>query len=99
MDYVLDEEIDQLLWIELRFGPLQKTIKGGYDMNKADALHQELVTLLQKYQKQLNLKSPVPRIRVWATNDKLNFLFFDKNTGKRVLLGAWLSGKETYHEH
>lgn len=91
--------IEVLIWMEKRFGPLQKTIQGGYNMDKADKAQHELASLLAKYQKQLGLHTPLPRIRVWATDDKLNFLFFDKNTGRRILLGAWLSGKETHYEH
>jgi hypothetical protein len=93
------DAIEKLLWMEKRFGPLQKTIQGGYSMDKADQIQHELNALLSKYQKQLNISSPVPRIRIWTTDDKLNFLFFDKNTGKRILLGAWLSGKETSYDH
>ena len=93
------EEIETLTWMEKRFGPLQKTIQGGYNMDKADQIQHELTALLAKYQKQLNIQSPIPRIRVWTTDDKLNFLFFDKNTGKRILLGSWLSGKEAPYEH
>ena len=93
------DEIEVLIWMERRFGPLQKTIEGGYNMDKADAIQRDLTSLLNRCQKQLGLVAPVPRIRVWTTENKLNFLFFDKNTGKRVFLGAWLSGKETYYEH
>ena len=93
------DEFEILVWMEKRFGPLQKTIKGGFNMDKADAIQSELSALLHRYQKQLAIKEPIPRIRVWTTDDKLNFLFFDKATGKRVLLGLWLSGKESYHEH
>lgn len=93
------DDIEVLLWMEKRFGPLQKTIRGGYNMDKADQIQHELVALLGKYQKQFSIASPVPRIRVWATDDKLNFLFFDKSTGKRIFLGAWLSGKEIHYEH
>ena len=93
------DEIEVLIWMEKRFGPLQKTIEGGYNMDKADQAQRDLTTMLQKYQKQLGLTAPIPRIRVWTTEDKLNFLFFDKNTGKRILLGSWLSGKETHYEH
>lgn len=91
--------IEFLISMEKRFGPLQKTVQGGYSMDKADAIQHELASMLQKYQKQLGLKEPVPRIRVWTTEDKLNFLFFDRNTGKRILLGAWLLGKEDHYEH
>ncbi len=93
------DDIDELTRMEKRFGPLQKTISGGYSMDKADAIQKQLSELLTKYKKQLNLTIPVPKIRVWTTDDKLNFLFFDKDTGKRVLLGIWLSGKETHFEH
>lgn len=92
-------DIELLIWMEKRFGPLQKTIQGGFSMDKADAMQHELAAMLIKYQKQLNLQDPVPRIRVWTTENKLNFLFFDKSTGKRILLGSWLSGKEAYYEH
>lgn len=93
------DDIEVLIWMEKRFGPLQKTIQGGYNMDKADAIQHELAALLAREQKRLNITTPIPRIRVWTTDDKLNFLFFDKTTGKRILLGAWLSGKETHYEH
>jgi hypothetical protein len=93
------DEIEILIWMEKRFGPLQKTLVGGYSMDKADAAQSELFSLLHRHHKQLNLQNPMPKIRAWrAHDDKLNFLFFDKYTGKRILLGDWLTGKETFDE-
>lgn len=93
------DDLEILLWMEKRYGPLSKTIPDGYSMDKVDQIEKQLVTLLQKYKEQLKLNSPMPRIRMWTTENKVNFLFFDKETGKRVLLGEWLSGKEGYYEH
>ena len=93
------DEIEAILYMELRFGPLCKSIPGGWGIDKVDVLDKELVTLLQKYKSEKGIRNPIPRIRSWVSENKLNFLFFDKETGKRILLGEWLSGRERKYEH
>lgn len=90
-------DIEKLLWIEKRFG-ITKTVGENPPNDKIEATENELLGILSKYREQLKLNSPVPRVRMWLTNDKLNFLFFDRKTGKRVLLGDWLANKETQYE-
>lgn len=92
-------ELEFLEWAEARHGPLQKTIRGGFSMGKVDSIQSELTAILNKYKSVLNIKTPVPRMRVWATEDKLNFIFLDRITGRRILLANWLSGKDSYYEH
>lgn len=95
-------DIEFITWMELRFGPLTKTITGNYSMDKVDQIERELKELLTKYKDELKLHNPVPRIRMWVTDkpeNTVHFLFFDKNTGKRVLLGQWLNNQEGYNEH
>jgi hypothetical protein len=91
-------DIEVLIRMERRFGPLSKTIVGGYAMNKMDSIKTEFVGILQKYKEELAIAMPIPFIRMWAEDDKVHFLFFDKNTGKRILLGEWLEGKELPYE-
>lgn len=92
------EDIELLTRMERRFGPLSKTFSGGYSMSKIDTIKAEFMNLLQKYKSELEIRSPIPYIRMWTSEDKVNFLFFDKNTGKRILLGEWLEGKEVPYE-
>lgn len=90
-------DIELITWMEKRFGTLSKTIP-NFTMDKADRVKVELVSLLQKYKSELNIRNPIPYIRSWSEADKVNFLFFDKLSGKRVLLGEWLEGKESPYE-
>lgn len=90
-------DIDKILWIELRHG-ITKTIGANPTNDKVEATENELVSILSKYREQLKISNPLPRVRMWLTNDKLNFLFFDRKTGRRVLLGDWLSNRETKYE-
>jgi hypothetical protein len=93
-------DIERIIWMEKRFGPLSKSIPGGFNMEKVDQIEGQLISLLQRYKTELLILGPIPRIRMWAEEDKVNFLFFDKETGKRILLGQWLSNKnEAYYEH
>lgn len=92
-------ELEILTRMEKNYGPLSKKLKGEYTSDLIDKLEVELVSLLQKYRSENSLKSPIPRIRMWIQENKVHFLFFDKATGKRVILGEWLSGKEGYYEH
>lgn len=92
-------EIEILTRMEKNYGPLSKKIVGEYTTDMIDKLEVELVQLLQKYKSQLNVKNPIPRIRMWIKENKVQFLFFDKATGKRVILGEWLSNKDGYYEH
>ena len=90
-------DIEKILWIEKRFG-ITKTIGENPSNDKVEATENELVGLLSKYREELRITNPLPKIRIWLTNDKLNFLFFDRKSGKRILLGDWLANKETTYE-
>lgn len=92
-------EIEILLYIEKRFGCLSKSVQSTNGTVRIEAIDGELRELLNKYKNELNLPSPIPRVRSWVAEDRVNFLFFDKITGKRILLGDWLSGKEGRYEH
>lgn len=90
-------DIEKITWIEKRFG-LAKNVGNNPSNDKVESTEIELLTILSRYREELRITSPVPKIRIWITNDKLNFMFFDKRNGKRVLLGDWLSNKETKYE-
>lgn len=90
-------DIEKIRWIELRFG-ITKTIGSNPSNDKVESVESELTSILSKYREQLRITYPLPRIRIWLTNDKLNFMFFDRKSSKRVLLADWLSNKETTYE-
>lgn len=90
-------DIEKLIWIEKRFG-ITKTLKDSNSNEKMETIENELSALLSKYREQLKISQPVPKVRMWATNDKLNFLFFSRSSGKRILLGDWLANKDTPYE-
>lgn len=90
-------DIEKLLWIEKRFS-FTKTIGENPSNDKVDSIENELLSILSRYKEELKISSQMPKIRIWLTNDKLNFLFFDRKTGKRILLGDWLLNKETPYE-
>lgn len=90
-------DIEKLIWIEKRFG-ITKTIGEAPSTEKMEVIENELLALLSKYREQLKITHPLPKVRMWATHDKLNFLFYSRNTGKRIFLGDWLSNKEIPHE-
>lgn len=93
-------ELEALLYMEKRFGPLSKSIPGEWSIDKVEAIDRELVALLNKFRADHQIASPLPRIRSWVEdNKKVNFLFFSKDTGKRILLADWLMGKEGPYEH
>lgn len=89
-------DIEKILWIEMRHG-ITKTISDTSN-ESVEATENELVNILTKYREQLNITMPVPRIRMWLTNDKLNFMFFERKSGKRILLGSWLANEEKPYE-
>lgn len=89
------DELDTLLYIEARYG-LTKTVGPVMNADQVDSIENELVGLLNKYKEIKKITNPLPRIKMWLSNDKLNFMFFDKKTGKRVLLGLWLLDKGGY---
>lgn len=91
-------DLEILTRMEKNYGPLTKKL-GVYTTDVIDKLEAELVQMLQKYKAQMNVRSPIPRIRMWIQDNKVNFLFFDKSTGKRVILGEWLENKNGYYEH
>lgn len=90
-------DIEKITWIELRFG-MTKDIGDNPSNDRVEAVENELFTLLNRYREELKIKSPLPKVRIWLANNKLNFMFFDRKTGKRVLLGQWLANKETPNE-
>lgn len=90
-------DIEKILWIEKRFG-ITKTIGENPSNDKVEATENELLGLLNKYREELHISNPLPRVRMWLTNDKLNFLFYDRKSGKRILLGDWLANKDTPYE-
>mgnify|MGYP001558577695 CR=1 FL=1 len=90
-------EIDALIAIEENFG-LSKFI-GDYPSNElVDNVENQLVVMLSKYKNMLKIDNPVPKIIVNIRGKHLRFTFFDKNTGKRVLLGQWLENKGRYYD-
>ena len=91
-------DIEVLTRMEKNYGPLTKTL-AVFSTDAIDKLETELVQLLQKYKAQHNVRQPIPRIRMWCEDNTVNFLFFDKATGKRVILGEWLENKNGYYEH
>lgn len=90
-------DIEKILWIELRHG-ITKTIGANPSNEKVESTENELMSLLNKYREQLKIAMPVPRVRMWLNNDKLNFMFFDRKSGKRILLGSWLANEEKTYE-
>lgn len=90
-------DIEKLIWIERRFG-ITKTVGEMPSTEKLQTIESELMTILNKYREQLKIEYPLPRVRMWSTNDKLNFIFFSRVTGRRIFLGEWLSNKETLYE-
>lgn len=90
-------DIEKITWIELRFG-LAKSIGNNPSTEQMESIENELVSILNKYREELKITSPIPRIRIWLNNGRLNFMFFDRRHGKRVLLGQWLSNKDTPYE-
>lgn len=90
-------DVELLTWIEKRFG-LMKSLGANPSNDVVGAVETELVSILNKYKTELNIASPLPRIKMWITDNKVNFMFFDKKSGKRILLGDWLSNKGEYYE-
>src|SRR5882757_9810510 len=90
-------DIEVIVWMEKRFG-ITKTVGLHPSYDRADNIERELAGLLSKYREELQITMPLPRIRMWQTNEKMNFLFFDKKSGKRILLGDWLANKERFYD-
>lgn len=90
-------ESEALICIELRIG-LSKTFRGKWDPNKIEEIEKQFNFLLHKYKHDFGIKSSFPRIRTWTTDNTVNFMLFDKQTGRRVLLGDWLISKDYSHE-
>lgn len=90
-------DVELITWIEKRFG-LTKSVGNNPTNDQIGSVETELVSILNKYKNELNISSPLPRVKMWITNDKVNFMFFDKKSGKRILLGDWLSNKGDYYE-
>lgn len=91
-------EAEVLEWSERRFG-FVKTVKPNTTHEDLQQVEQELVKHLQRCRYKYGINTPIPRIRMWLQNTKLYFIFFDKQSGKRILLGEWLINKEGYYEH
>lgn len=83
-------EIEILIRMETYYGPLSKRLPGVYTTDSIDKIQAELVGIIQKYRQQLGIKDNIPRIRVWIEQNTVRFLFFDRHTGKRIILGEWL---------
>lgn len=91
-------DAELLVWMEKRFG-ITKHVGANPSNDKLQAVETQLTELLSRCREHYKLSMPIPRIRMWLTDNKLNFMFFDKKTGKRILLGHWIEGKEAYYEH
>jgi hypothetical protein len=91
-------DIEILTRMEKNYGPLTKRLS-AFNTDVIDKLEGELLQILHKYKAQMGVRAPVPRIRMWIQDNKVNFLFFDKATGKRIILGEWLENKNGYYEH
>lgn len=86
-------DIEKLLWIELRHG-MTKTVSSAMPSNEEiEKAETQLVEMLTKHRESLKIASPLPKIRTWVTQNKINFMFFDRKTNRRVLLGEWLSNR------
>ena len=91
-------DIEKLLWMEKRFG-ISKTLTEKHpSTDKIEATEQELASILSRYREEMNITMPLPRIRTWMTDNKMNFIFIERKSGKRILLGNWLSNKEEFYE-
>lgn len=84
-------ELEILIRMETYYGPLSKKLPGVYTTDTIDKIQAELVGIIQKYKGMLNIKDNIPRIRIWIEANNAKFLFFDRHTGKRLILGEWLS--------
>lgn len=96
LEYMSEAQVVE--WSEKRFG-FVKTVKPNPSNDELQSIESQLNNLLHKARQRYGITAPVPRVRMWLTNDKLNFIFFDKLSGKRILLGKWLQNEEAYYEH
>lgn len=92
-------EIEILTRMEKNYGPLKKRMNGPYSVDMVDKIEGELLSMLIKYRHSLGIHNPIPRIRMWIEENRINFLFFDRGTGRRILLGNWLSNQIGPYEH
>lgn len=92
------DEIDALTRIEKNYGPLTKKLD-KFSVDAIDKIEKELLEILQKYKSELRINKPLPKIRMWLQDNKVNFLFFDKTSGRRIILGEWLKNGQGYYEH
>lgn len=86
-------ELEILTRMERYYGPLSKRLPGVYTTDALEKIQAELVGLIQKYKSALNVRDNIPRIRVWIEANSAKFMFFDRHTGKRIILGEWLKDK------
>jgi hypothetical protein len=84
-------ELEVLIRMEKIYGPLSKKLPDVYTADAIDKIQAELIQLLQKYKGQLGIKDNIPRIRTWIEQNTIKFLFFDRHTGKRLILGEWFA--------
>jgi hypothetical protein len=96
-------ELEILIRMERYYGPLSKKLPAVYTTDLIDKMQAELTTLIQRYKNMFKIQDNMPRIRIWIEQNSAKFLFFDKHTGKRIILGEWLSKKpdikEVRHDH
>lgn len=92
-------DLEILIRMEKNYGPLTKRLPAVYTTDAIDKMESELMSMLQRYKNERSISTPVPRVRMWIQNNVVNFLFFDRATGKRVILGEWLANEEGFYEH
>lgn len=92
-------DVEYILWIEKRFGPLTKTVGNNPSNEDIKNVEIQITDLLYKYKNELKISIPIPKVRMWLKGDKINFLFFEKYSDRRILLGDWLSNRLTYYGH
>lgn len=83
-------ELEILVRMERYYGPLSKRLPAVYTTDAMEKIQEELLRLINKYKTQLRIQDNIPRIRIWIEQNAVRFMFFDRHTGKRVLLGEWL---------
>jgi hypothetical protein len=84
-------ELEILTRMEKIYGPLSKRLPEVYTTDAVDKIQAELMQLIQKYKSEFSIKDNIPRIRSWIEQNTVKFVFFDRHTGKRVILGEWFA--------
>lgn len=91
------EDIEQLVYTEKRYN-LTKTLGNNISGDRLQTIEHELLGILNKYKEELKISIPMPKVKTWVDEGKMNFIFLDRKTGRRILLGEWLANKEVYYE-